>query len=702
MRDPLGWVPVKYKLPLTFVSIGLVAFGVGGVVVTSTAREALERQIRLRLDEHAASVSLVLDRHLDLLGRRVEDFASDGFIRAEAAAGAPTGALARHLRENKLPLVPGFAAAAVLGADGSLLLGSLADAAPPDPASTRFGALRPRTPEHPFPGFLITTPLRHLDENRRIGWLRILVRADRWIEGMSELAALPEAGVRRIELVDGAGARLPLRTGGGAGGGIAYGRPVPRNGWRLELEMDRDEAMRPLAELRDRYLAIGGVLLLLTACVLFFPFRFLLRPLGAIREAARRIAAGDFATRVREESQDEIGDLARAFNIMAQAVEERTRTLERREGEIREERDRLAVVFRSMEEGLFLLDREGRVSLSNAAAAPIVRAFGPEGRAPHRIDCLAPERSPLHCLRCLIEPGRPARACTLEHEGRVYEVHATPLPSAAGAGGGHLCVSRDITARIAEGERQSHQERMAVLGEVAAVMAHELNNPLAAISMFSQMLEGELAAGSPQRERAEVIRRNTETCKRTIRGLLDMAARATPEVAPFDADDLLHEVARLLRPVHERAGVELRLRTCGEGATVVGDELQLRQVLINLVMNAIQALEPKGGVVTLSASSRPDGLEIRIEDDGPGIPEPARPHIFEPFFTTKRAGVGTGLGLPTSRRIVEAHGGTLDLVSTGPQGSVFRVVLPRDGRGIPWEARTRVAHEIARKERAGG
>jgi len=426
------------------------------------------------------------------------------------------------------------------------------------------------------------------------------------------------------------------------------------------------------------------------------------RPLGAIREAARRLAAGDFATRVREESQDEIGDLARAFNIMAQAVEERTRALERREGEIRQERDRLAVVIRSMEDGLFLLDADGRVSLSNEAAAPVVRALAPSGGTPQRIDCLASDRSPLHCLHCLTDPARPGRACTLELEGRVYEIRAAPLPPADAGRAGFLCVSRDVTARIAEGERQSHQERMAVLGEVAAVMAHELNNPLAAISMFSQMLEGELAAGSPQRERAEVIRRNTETCKRTIRGLLDMAARATPEVAPFDANDLLHEVGRLLRPVHERAGVELRLRPCDGDATVTGDELQIRQVLINLVMNAIQALEPKGGVVTLSASAVDGGMEMRVEDDGPGIPESARPHIFEPFFTTKRAGVGTGLGLPTSRRIVEAHGGTLDLLSTGPGGSLFRVVLPRNGRGTSWEARTRVAHAIARREKDGG
>ena len=121
MRDPLSWVPVKYKLPLTFLSICLVAFGVGGVVVTSTAREALEEQIRLRLDERATATNLIIDRHLDLIGRRIEDFASDGFIRTELAAGG-SPRLRRHLIENKLPLVASFVDACVVDAAGEPVL----------------------------------------------------------------------------------------------------------------------------------------------------------------------------------------------------------------------------------------------------------------------------------------------------------------------------------------------------------------------------------------------------------------------------------------------------------------------------------------------------------------------------------------------------------------------------------------------------
>jgi hypothetical protein len=115
MRDPLAWVPIRFKLPLTFAFFCLVAFGIGGYVVTTTARDSLTTQIRLRLDERAKSLNRVVDNSLELLGRRVEDFASDGFIRLQLeqlTSGRSGGdvdavhdALVRHLQSNKLPLV---------------------------------------------------------------------------------------------------------------------------------------------------------------------------------------------------------------------------------------------------------------------------------------------------------------------------------------------------------------------------------------------------------------------------------------------------------------------------------------------------------------------------------------------------------------------------------------------------------------------
>jgi len=671
VRDPLFWAPVKFKLPLTFVSICLVAFGVGGFVVTDTAQEALEIQIRQRLDERAVATGIVVGHHLSLVGRRAEDFASDGYIRtavealergeSEAAAGLRT-----HLVVNKLPLVDAFVDAAVLDSSGRVLLNVHGGAQGPSVTHTSFTALHERGGARDYPSFAVATPLRDLKGTRRIGTLVLQIEANRWVGGMSELSQLPETPGGYVAVGSAGDAILKLVGSAVPANAIAYASVIPESGWNLSVAVDRAVITDPIRGLRNRFLLIAAFLLGLTAMVLFFPVQFLLAPLGQIREAALRISAGDTSVRVGYASKDEIGDLSRAFDTMAGA-------LERREASIRLERDRLDSVLRSMRDGLFLVGSDGSVSFANEAAKPLVAAL----RADESLldpGCGVSDGD--GCMDCLRSAELPRRACTIKVDGRVFEVHVSKLPGASEEEAGRLCVSRDITERVAQARVHAHQERMNVLGNISAVMAHELNNPLAAIAMFSQMLEGQLEEGSASRESAEVIRRNAETCKRTIRGLLDTAVHAPPETAEFDLDELVEDVRRFLRPIWERAGIEFRVEHGADSADVVGDELQLRQVLINLVMNAVQAMEA-GGRVTVRTQPDEHGWRIEVQDTGPGIPQKLLGRIFDPFFTTKPPSVGTGLGLSTSRRIITAHGGSLELAGTGAEGTTFVILLPR-------------------------
>ena len=681
MRDPLFWAPVKFKLPLTFVSICLVAFGVGGFVVTDTAQEALEAQIRKRLDERALATGLVVGHHLALVGRRAEDFASDGYIRsavealARGEAGAADG-LRTHLVVNKLPIVDAFVDAAILDASGRVILNVHGGAQGRSVTHTAFTPLHEAGALRDYPSFAVATPLRDLKGTRRIGTLILQVEADRWVAGMTKLRQLPRVPGAYVAIGSAEGSRLNLVGERIPEDAVSYASVIPESGWNLTVAADRAAIAAPIRGLRDRFLWIAAVLLGLTGLVLFFPVQFLLAPLGRIREAALRISAGDTSVRVGYASKDEIGDLSRAFDSMAEA-------LARREESLRLERDRLDSVLRSMRDGLFLIDSQGQVSFSNEAARPLVDALRGENALLER-GCDRADGE--DCMGCLQAAGLPRHACTIRVGGRVYEVHVSPLPGASAEEPGRLCVSRDITERIAQARVQAHQERMSVLGNISAVMAHELNNPLAAIAMFSQMLEGQLEEGTASRESAEVIRRNAETCKRTIRGLLDTAVHAPPESVEFDLDELVEDVRRFLRPIWERAGVEFRIERGEEAAGLVGDELQLRQVLINLVMNAVQAMDD-GGSVTLRTRSDDLGWRIEVSDDGPGIPDELRDRIFEPFFTTKPPSVGTGLGLSTSRRIITAHGGSLDLQATGPDGTTFVILLPRSASPVEaWHA----------------
>jgi signal transduction histidine kinase len=704
MRDPLAWISVRHKLPLTFAFFCLLAFGLGGYVVTTTARESLTRQIGLRLNDRATSLNMVVDNSLELLDRRVADFASDGFIRMQlerltdgrSGAGETTAArdaLVRHLRENKLPLVASFVDATLFDIEGRPVLSAYADprAAPPflDRDAAGIGPLTEAGSAFPFPTFVLQAPISGIEGGRRLGSLQIVVRADAWAATLREALEFPGATGFTASLSSPGGDSLPLVAVAGPDDGserIRFSSSIARAGWQMDLAVHDGVLSVPVDAVLWKFLYLGLALAALTLGMLMFPRQFLLKPLSSLRDAARRIAEGDFSARVEYRSRDEVGELASAFNLMATAIEERTQrleqsaeVLERREADIRFERDRLHTVIRSMEDGLFILDAEGNVTLSNVAARPVIDALSRSIRARAGRECDKNGTSASNCFECVGNFSNDVQGCTVTVGTHVYEINGAVLSGPRAAAVGKVFVSRDVTLRVRQSEQQAHQERLSVLGEIAAVMAHELNNPLAAISMFSQMMLKGLDAGSGARSHAEVIYRNTESCKTTIRALLDMATTSTSEFDEFDIDQLVADVTQLLEPVAHRAGGKVSIGAQASIPRAFGDELQLRQAVVNLVMNAIQAMDGGHlGRVTVDTADRGDEVAILVRDNGPGIADEIREHIFEPFFTTKPRGDGTGLGLPTSRRIVDAQGGRLTLVESGPKGTVFEIVVPRD------------------------
>ena len=753
MRDPLHRTSVRAKLVLMFVSVSLIAYGLGGMLVSRWAEGALEREILSRLAFQCRAWAGALDARLGLLARRAEDFASDGLIResttrlvdGEAGAEAVRAALRRHLTVNKLPLEPGFRDLAVTDADGNVLVAVRDGEVFGQPGSGLAGRLaaggeggltdglrvsglvEPRD-EAEGPGLVLSTPLRDIDAARVVGRLAVFVSARDWLVAAGAVAGglEPLPGESRADLVlhdrsgrglvaslDASGALGPLRLAGpgasGAGdgpiaprGSFAREFPLSEGGWSTEVTLDSEAAVRPVTSLRSSFMGIGLVLAGLSLGLLFFPMRFLARPLSELTGAALRLREGHFSTRVPVESSDEIGALASAFNGMAEAIQERTERLEAaatelraRQEELRAGRDRLSAVISSMQDALVVLDGSGKVVLSNAAAAPLLGLVARrEPALAHHVCREATPEDPGACFACLFDARAPARSCLVDVGARTFEIHTTALPPAAGGGGGRVLVSREVTDRIQRDERDIHNERLAVLGEVAAVMAHEINNPLASISLFNQMLAAELPEGSPLRENTEVIRRNIDTAKHAIHALLDYATGASPEVGPTDVHDTLADVLRFLRPLGERAGVTLRLDAEAKGSVVTGDEVQLRQVFVNLALNAIQAVagrslvpgapgakaaahDPSGPPRQVVLSTRDEGgrLVVDVTDTGPGIAPGDRERIFRPFFTTKSRGEGTGLGLPTARRLAEMQGGSLELVESSVAGTTFRVSL---------------------------
>src|SRR5262245_23501702 len=556
MRDPLHWLDVKRKLALTFVGVCVIAFGVGGSLAANSASSALEEEILVRLRYQCRAWADALDGDLRLLTRRCEDFASDGYIRESVAAVAAGGAgaeqtradLRRHLAKNKLPLVADFTELAVLDETGAVMTTAtgpapFADVVAKGARSAETGRWRRgflgRDETDGAPVQAIAVPLRALDGTRESGRLVAWVRTDRWIG--SALRAVEQGEPRREEtldlvLADTAGRELeiprlslghqlvvppeaiasrsagaaPRDDGASARGSISVHLPLAANGWTVRARLNAPDALAPVAGLQAKFLLVGIALAAGIGMLLFFPMQFLARPLVRLREAAKRLQAGDLAVRVESDTEDEIGDLSRSFNHMAEAVETRTRTMEVAARELAAQRDRLNAVIANLRDGLVVLDGDGRTVISNSAAKPLldlVAAQNPRIMAHYQCDGV---RDATSCASCLFDPRRTSRSCVVDANGRVLEVHATPLPPGPDGRRGRVLLARDVTDRIAQDERHIHQERLSVLGEVAAVMAHEINNPLAAIRMFAQMTEQGLGAASPYREHLGVIRRNTE------------------------------------------------------------------------------------------------------------------------------------------------------------------------------------------------
>ena len=224
--------------------------------------------------------------------------------------------------------------------------------------------------------------------------------------------------------------------------------------------------------------------------------------------------------------------------------------------------------------------------------------------------------------------------------------------------------------------RMHHTERLASLGQMAAGLAHEIKNPLAGLQGAVEVLRDDEAGtghGPVYEEMLGEIRRMNEI----VQSLLHFARPSRPQPEAVDPAKLLDGAVRLMTPFLRRRGVVIETQIAPAVGRAMVDPDQLRQVLVNLVTNAAEAM-PDGGHIRLGAAPLPDrqGLLVSVQDDGPGVPEDLEERIFEPFFTTKHG--GTGLGLAVVRSLVEAHGGQIRVTSRPGDGTSFLILLPCD------------------------
>ncbi len=224
---------------------------------------------------------------------------------------------------------------------------------------------------------------------------------------------------------------------------------------------------------------------------------------------------------------------------------------------------------------------------------------------------------------------------------------------------------------------ESHKLR--AIGTLVAGVAHELNNPLNNTMLTASLLEEDFRRLSDEEklDMVQDILKETERSKIIVRNLLDFARAGEYKIVSMDLENLLENSVRLVHNRVKLEKIDLQTELASDLPPIHGDEQALQQVFINLVLNAVDALPPRGKITIAASKSEQAGfIEIRVSDNGPGIPEHILPRVFDPFFTTKVKEKGTGLGLSVSQGIVHRLGGSIDVESRVGQGTTFVILLP--------------------------
>ncbi|MCK4792320.1 MAG: cache domain-containing protein [Desulfobacteraceae bacterium] len=239
---------------------------------------------------------------------------------------------------------------------------------------------------------------------------------------------------------------------------------------------------------------------------------------------------------------------------------------------------------------------------------------------------------------------------------------------------------RDDKLREYTDQQIMKSERLATIGQLAAGVAHEINNPLGTISLYAQMVLDELGEDSDScRESIAVVMKQTNRAGRIVKDLLEFARQSEPEMRMLNINDVLTKAIAITTHPAELQNIRLLTDLTPELPDIQGDSDKLQQVFVNIIVNALQAM-PEGGTLTVRTRMTEDSgfVEIEISDTGCGIPQEHLSKLFDPFFSTKRTGEGTGLGLSVTIGIVQKHSGTIDVKSKVGEGSTFIIRLPAE------------------------
>jgi two-component system phosphate regulon sensor histidine kinase PhoR len=409
--------------------------------------------------------------------------------------------------------------------------------------------------------------------------------------------------------------------------------------------------------LRGSILVIAIVVTILALLAALVFSRGLSQPIRKLRSASQRVASGDFDTVVLLRGSDEARDLADSFNYMTGQI----RSLV---AELTQQREELRGIVTSIQDGLLVLDKNGRILLTNKAVGDITGRRDIEGR-PYWEVMRVPE---LDELVREVAKQRTNGAAEIRYGDRTYRCSGAFLESQEAV----VILIHDIT------EMKTVET---VKRDFVVNLSHELRTPLTAIKGFAETIEDE--ASESARRYVGIIKRHTDRLISIVEDLLRLSELEDPamslELTEVDLTDLLSDVLRVFDQRLKQKGLGLEFNPSDERPVIRGDRFKLEQVFMNLISNAVKYTDQGG--IRISLEQQDGNAIVQIQDTGIGIPAEHLPRVFERFYVvdksrSKTVG-GTGLGLSIVKHIVLLHNGTIDVESEPGKGTRFRIILPQ-------------------------
>lgn len=462
-------------------------------------------------------------------------------------------------------------------------------------------------------------------------------------------------------------------------------RYIPQLKWGLIVKQDTSEAFKSITELKNQVITLAIVSEFIIVIIIFVLAHGITHPISRLVQGAHAIGKGNLEYRIAINSEDEVGVLASEFNKMAEKLEGSYAGLEQkireRTAQLRESEERYRESINLANDAIFTLDVDSAQIIDLNKKAEELSGCLKNEFHDKKIWEIVPEYDREKTRQLWLTINEAGSGMLDNVDCQHVDGGLTPTSISAsvieyGKRKSIQWICRDITERKRMELQLIQTERLAAVGELAAGVAHEVNNPLGGLQNFVKMMKKEPENVLQNREFLDLMSEGLKRIEIIVKQLMTFSRPYSTHMSNHRLNEIVENSLRFVDHRIKESGVHLKKELSLDLPEIYGDADNISQVLINIIVNALDSISKGGNLIikTGYCDFHPSSIQVAITDTGSGIPEEILNKIFNPFFTTKE--MGSGLGLAISKRIVDDHNGNIVVKSNPGEGTTFYVCLP--------------------------